>query len=239
MFGLLDQFWTPIVPYFATKDADRIVNSLITIPITRHYNHSQLSITLLRVYTIIILTRSWLQSLITLLHVYTGWLLSYQLRSQISTDSTSSHFPCLSPIETSLVELTSKDCLLHSHSGNCFLRTALVELLPKTNCIELFSSAYKPSIVLAARAVLRQVRLAAARQVDCVTSPCLLVLLWKRCRAARVTSSQLRREDSASPHRRAACILSRVVERTLPIGALLRNPCRAPQQLADMSQYGK
>jgi hypothetical protein len=68
-------------------------------------------------------------------------------------------------------------------------------------------------------------------------SPCLLVLPWKRCRAARVTSSQPRGEDSASSHRRAACILSRVVERTLPSSTLLRNPCRAPQQLADMSQY--
>jgi hypothetical protein len=53
----------------------------------------------------------------------------------------------------------------------------------------------------------------------------------------RMTSSLLRGEDSASPHRRAACILSRVVERTLPSSALLCNPCRAPQQLADMSHY--
>jgi hypothetical protein len=45
------------------------------------------------------------------------------------------------------------------------------------------------------------------------------------------------RKDSASPHRRTACILSRVVERTLPSSALLRNPCRIPQQLADLSQY--
>jgi hypothetical protein len=62
--------------------------------------------------------------------------------------------------------------------------TAPYKLFPRTNCVELFSSAYKPSIVLATRAVLRQVRLAAARQVGCVTSPCLLVLPWKRCRAA-------------------------------------------------------
>jgi hypothetical protein len=36
----------------------RIVNWFITIPITRNYNHSQLFLTLLRVYTIIILARS-------------------------------------------------------------------------------------------------------------------------------------------------------------------------------------
>jgi hypothetical protein len=59
---------------FATEDAVRIGNPFITIPITRHYNHSQLSITLLRVYIIIILIRSWLQSLIPLLHVYTVYV---------------------------------------------------------------------------------------------------------------------------------------------------------------------
>jgi hypothetical protein len=34
---------------FRTEDAVRIANSFITIPITRNYIHSQLSITLLRV----------------------------------------------------------------------------------------------------------------------------------------------------------------------------------------------
>jgi hypothetical protein len=43
---------------YSTEDTVRIGNSFITIPFTPHYNHSQLSITLLRVYTIIILTRS-------------------------------------------------------------------------------------------------------------------------------------------------------------------------------------
>jgi hypothetical protein len=47
-----------------------------------------------------------------LLHSYTGWLLSYRLLSQIITHFASSHFPCLSPIETSLVGLLLKtDCL--------------------------------------------------------------------------------------------------------------------------------
>jgi hypothetical protein len=55
---LLDQFWPPIVQCYSTEDAVRIGNPFITIPITRNYNHSQLFLTLLRVYTIIILTRS-------------------------------------------------------------------------------------------------------------------------------------------------------------------------------------
>jgi hypothetical protein len=55
--GLLDQFWPPIVPYYSTEDAVRIGNSFITIPITRNYNHSQLFLSLFRVYTIIIITR--------------------------------------------------------------------------------------------------------------------------------------------------------------------------------------
>jgi hypothetical protein len=52
---VLDQFWPQIVPCYYTEDAVRIVNSFITIPITRNYNHSQLFFKLLRVYTITIL----------------------------------------------------------------------------------------------------------------------------------------------------------------------------------------
>jgi hypothetical protein len=59
---------------YSIEDAVRIVNSFITIPITRNYNHTQLFLTLLRVYTIIILTRSWLKSLIPRLHVYTVYV---------------------------------------------------------------------------------------------------------------------------------------------------------------------
>jgi hypothetical protein len=90
----------------------RLLISLLQSSPTRNYNHSQLCITLCHIYTAYNHTRSWLQSLITLLHVYTGWLLRYQLLSQTITHSTSSHFPCLSPIETSLVGLFLKtDCL--------------------------------------------------------------------------------------------------------------------------------
>jgi hypothetical protein len=72
MFGLLDHFWPPVVPCYSTEDAVRIINSFITIPITRNYNHSQLFLTLCHIYTAHNHTRSWLQSLITLLH----WLTS-------------------------------------------------------------------------------------------------------------------------------------------------------------------
>jgi hypothetical protein len=100
MFGLLDQFWSPVVHVTPLKTPFGLVIPLLqsqshVTTITHNY-----LLTLLRVYTIIILTRSWLQSLITLLHIYTGWLLSYQLLSQIIT-----HFLCLPPIETSLVGL--------------------------------------------------------------------------------------------------------------------------------------
>jgi hypothetical protein len=49
-WGFLDQFWIPNCTRFATEDAVRIGNSFITIPITSHYNRSQLSTTLLRVH---------------------------------------------------------------------------------------------------------------------------------------------------------------------------------------------
>jgi hypothetical protein len=118
---LLDQFWPPIVPCYSTEDAVRIVNSFVTIPITRTYIHSQLFLTLLHMYIAYnhLYVRSWLQSLITLLHVYTGSLLSYQLLSQIITHFTSSHFPGLAPIETSLVAL-----LLNNSSRELTRRTA-------------------------------------------------------------------------------------------------------------------
>jgi hypothetical protein len=51
-----------------------LVIPLFIIPITRINIHSQLFLTLLHIYTIIILTRSWLQSLITLLHWLTSQL---------------------------------------------------------------------------------------------------------------------------------------------------------------------
>jgi hypothetical protein len=42
-----------------------------------------------------------------------------------------------SPRSYSANSLLLKHWFLHSHSGNCFLKTALVELLPKTNCLDI------------------------------------------------------------------------------------------------------
>jgi hypothetical protein len=81
---------TPVVPCYATEDAGQIVNWFICNLHVRNYNHTQLFLTLCHIYTAYNLT---------CLH----WLTS-QLSSQIITHFTFSHFPCLSPIETSLVE---------------------------------------------------------------------------------------------------------------------------------------
>jgi hypothetical protein len=105
MLGVLDPFWPPVVQCFATEDAVRIVNFFITIPTTRTYNHSQLFLKLCPFYTAYKHTRSSLQSLITLLHVYTGRLLSYQLLAQIIT-----HYNYLTtPPENCLVGLLLKN----------------------------------------------------------------------------------------------------------------------------------
>jgi hypothetical protein len=58
MLGVTWSLLTTNCTCYATEDTVRIVNSFITILITRNYNHSQLFLTLLHVYTIIILTRS-------------------------------------------------------------------------------------------------------------------------------------------------------------------------------------
>jgi hypothetical protein len=87
MFGLPDQFCPPVVPCYATEDTVRIVNSFITIPITRNYNHNYF----LRCATFTQVTIIHVRDYNHLLDSYTGWLLSYQLLSQIITDSTSSH----------------------------------------------------------------------------------------------------------------------------------------------------
>jgi hypothetical protein len=71
---VLDQFWPPIVHVTPLETPFGLLIPLFTIPITRHYNRSQLSTTRLRVYTIIIITLPWLQSLIPLLHVYTVYV---------------------------------------------------------------------------------------------------------------------------------------------------------------------
>jgi hypothetical protein len=92
---VLDHFWPLVVP--CTWDAVRIVNSFITISHVRNYNHNYFT-TLLRVYTITILT-----------HQY-SILFSHSLHNTLDI-FTYSHFPCLSPIENSLVELLFKNSI--------------------------------------------------------------------------------------------------------------------------------
>jgi hypothetical protein len=100
MLGVLDLFWPPIVHVSPPKTPFGLVILLLQSSITRNYNHTQLFITRLRVYTIIItytLVTKVTYNTLTRLHWLTSQL---SLLSQIIT-----HFPCLSPIETSLVEL--------------------------------------------------------------------------------------------------------------------------------------
>jgi hypothetical protein len=61
IFGVLDQFWHIIVRVTPLETPFGLWIPFITIPIIRNYIHSQLFLTLLRIYTIIILTRPWLQ----------------------------------------------------------------------------------------------------------------------------------------------------------------------------------
>jgi hypothetical protein len=124
---VLDQFWSPIVPCYATEDTVRIVNSFITIPITRNYIHSQLFLTLCHIYTAYNHTRSWLQSLITLLQWLTSQLsitvsnyhrrYIFTLRNSRRDLTPRIHFLRLL-ITNWLVGLLLTNCLLHSHCGN-------------------------------------------------------------------------------------------------------------------------
>jgi hypothetical protein len=59
MLGVLDHFWPPVAPCFATEDAVQIVNSFYYIPITRNYIHLQLFLTLCHIYTDYNLTRQY------------------------------------------------------------------------------------------------------------------------------------------------------------------------------------
>jgi hypothetical protein len=84
----------------ATEDAVRIVNSFITI-FTHTWLHSlrQLFLTLCHIYTAYNRTRSWLQSLITLLH----WL-TYQPSITVSNY----HRPYIFTLRNSCRELTPR-----------------------------------------------------------------------------------------------------------------------------------
>jgi hypothetical protein len=85
MFAVLDPIWSPIVPCYSTEDTVRIVNSFITIPITRNYNHNYF----LRCYAFTQLYSLHVHNYNHVLHSCTGWLLSYHLLSRIITHFTS------------------------------------------------------------------------------------------------------------------------------------------------------
>jgi hypothetical protein len=102
MLGLLDQFWPPVVPCYSTEDAGQIVIGFIyNLTHVTTITHNYFS----RCATITQLTILYVRDYNHLLHSYTGWLHSYQLLSQIITDSTSSHFETLA--ENLLLEFTS------------------------------------------------------------------------------------------------------------------------------------
>jgi hypothetical protein len=104
---VLDHFWSPVVQCFATEDAGQIVNSF-------YYSLHPHVPTIIHNYLLRCVTFTQL----TILHSYTGWILSYQLLSQIIIHFTSSHFPCLPPIETSLVEQLLNNWLLRYSSSS-------------------------------------------------------------------------------------------------------------------------
>jgi hypothetical protein len=104
---------------YATEDAVRIVNLFITIQITRNYIYSQLFLTLCHIYIAYNHIRSWLQSLITLLH----WLTS-QLSITISNYHTLSHTQSLQftlrvDCDIFFVKLSPR-----TYSANSLLKTA-------------------------------------------------------------------------------------------------------------------
>jgi hypothetical protein len=90
--GSLDHFWPPVVQCYALRTPFRLVIFLFqsqshVATFTHNY--------LLHCTTFTQLTIIHDHDYNHLLHSYTGWLLSYQLLSQIITDSTSSHFETL------------------------------------------------------------------------------------------------------------------------------------------------
>jgi hypothetical protein len=126
---VLDQFWSPIVRVTPLKTPIWLVLDLFTIPIIRNYNHSQLFITLCHIYTAYNHTRSWLQSLITLLH----WL-----TSQLSITVSDYHRLYIFTLRNSCRELT-----LRIHFLRLLLNNWLVGLLLTNWLLRHFSSSYK------------------------------------------------------------------------------------------------
>jgi hypothetical protein len=161
MFAVTWSLRTTNCTCYATEDTLRIVSSfyynpshtslqsltLISYAVTRLHNYNPYTFVATITY-------------FTLTHLH--WLTSQlSLLSQIIT-----HFPCLSPIETSLVGL--------------LLTNWLVDLLPENWLPRHFSSPYKPSIVRAARAVLRH--RAYRRYLGTSVLPCDVIAAARRRR---------------------------------------------------------
>jgi hypothetical protein len=104
MLGLLDQFWTPVVRVSPLKTPSGLLIPLFTIPVTCHYNHTQLSITRLRVYTIIIT-----YTLVTKV-TYNTLTRLYWLTSQLSVTFTNYHrlYIFTLPVSVSYRDLTRR-----------------------------------------------------------------------------------------------------------------------------------
>jgi hypothetical protein len=157
-----------------------------------------------------------------LIHSYTGWLLSSQLLSQIITHFTFSHFPCLSPIETSL-----------THSWKRLL---------KTDCLDISVPLINPQLY--------KCHCSNEQGESCAASGhCVYTALPQKQACCRVTSSRPVAQEPYSnvvSWRHRCCeektpppLLPRSsysVARRLAVG-YLATLCCATQRWVDMSQY--
>jgi hypothetical protein len=116
MLGVLDHFWPPIVPYYSTEDAVRIVNCFITIfthvtTITLNYFLRCYAFTQLQSYTFV-----------TTITYYTLTLADFSAINY-----------CLELSQT--LHLHTSKLPPRSYSANSLLKTQLVELLLKTDSV--------------------------------------------------------------------------------------------------------
>jgi hypothetical protein len=112
MLRVLDHFWSPVVPFYATEDAVQIGNSFI-------YNLTHVT-TITHNYFLCCVTFTQL----TILHIPNPYSICHTVFL--------THFLCLSPIETSLAEQ-----LLNNSPRQLLLNNCLVELLLKTDSLDI------------------------------------------------------------------------------------------------------
>jgi hypothetical protein len=124
--GLLDQFWPPTACVRPLKTPFGLVIPLFTIQITRHYNHTIIYYVATRLHNYNHYAFVTTVTYYTLARWHSLRALHSNLQCTIAhkvsiTYFASSHFPCLSPSETSLVgllltnssrELTELSCRL-------------------------------------------------------------------------------------------------------------------------------